>query len=585
MNAAVFSAFLNLLYLAPTLYMLQVYDRVVPTRGFATLGMLTLIFVGAVASLAMLDYVRTRLLVRASERLDLLLASSILDSMVRLSSKSGRAIGAVHLREFDIFRQTMTGMGVLALFDAPWAPIYVLVCFMIHPAIGAMALVGASVLMVMSWLNERGTSGPLKEANLRAQGAYSGIDMMLGASGVVESMGMRRAMVTRHMRERFEGNAIMLGASFKAAGYGSLVKAIRLLLQSLALGLGALLAIEQQISAGAIFAASLLISRALQPIELVNGAWKNLIHAHGAYRQIVELFERAGTEDPTTQLPTPKGDLLLEGVGVATPDRDRLLVGGVSFSLNAGELLGVIGPSGAGKSTLAKAIVGISPVVQGAVRLDGTELRNWSPDQLGRAIGYVPQEPGLFRGTIKENIARFNTELAPSGVLDEEVVRAAQLCGAHDFIVRLPRGYDTELGPGGSGLSVGQSQRIALARALLGSPVLVVLDEPNAALDADGEAQLSAAIEALRSRGVTLIVIAHRAGILANADKLLVMNGGRVEMFGERNQVLLRLNAPQSQSSPQSQPPGRPLAPPSVGTIKSGGAAAPVDKNTPETAE
>lgn len=549
-NAAIFSAFLNLLYLAPTLYMLQVYDRVVPTRGTVTLAMLTLIFIGAVATIALLDLVRTRLLVRASARLDRLMSSYILEALLQTSVSTNRARSAAVLREFDVFRQTMTGIGVLALFDAPWAPIYILVCFIIHPALGAMALVGAIILSVLSWLNERATSEPVKEANIRAQAAYSGIDLSLGSAGVIAALGMREAVVRRHLRERFEGTELTTDANFKSAGYSAFVKSIRLLLQSLALGLGALLAIEQQISAGAIFAASLLISRALAPIEQINGAWKNLIQSKAAYKQIVDLFERRGPVRTPTALPEPAGAIAVEGIAVTAPTNDRYLIAGVAFALNPGEMLGVIGPSGAGKSTLVKAMVGVLPVSQGAVRLDGADLRNWPQEQLGGAIGYVPQEPVLFRGTIKENISRFRTELFPGGALDEEVVRAAQLCGAHDFIVRLPQGYDTELGWGGAGLSVGQAQRVTLARALFGNPPVVILDEPNASLDAEGEARLSQAIEVLRQRKVTLVVVAHRAGILSTADKLLFMRNGRVELFGDRDTVLAQLNGAPPQSMP-----------------------------------
>lgn len=545
-NAAIFSAFLNILFLAPTLYMLQVYDRVVPTRGVVTLVMLTLIFVMAVAAIGLLDLARTRLLLRANARLDRLLAGAIIEALLKVSVNASGPRNAGTLREFDTFRQTVTGAGVLALFDAPWAPIYILVCFMIHPAVGALAVSGAVVLSLLSWLNERRTGPAVKAAISREQQAYSSIDLSLGASGVLSALGMSEAMVRRHLRERFEATDQVSRAGFTSAGYGAFVKAVRLLLQSLALGLGAFLAIEQQISAGAIFASSLLISRALAPIEMINGAWKNLLQARVAYLHVIELFERCGTNLNSTVLPEPRGHLSIENLCVAAPSNDRLLIGGVTFSLEPGELLGIVGPSGAGKSTLAKALVGILAPAQGAVRLDGTELANWSPEQLGSAFGYVPQEPLLFRGTIKENIARFKTELTEIGSQDREVVRAAQACGAHDFIVRLPKGYDTELGWGGAGLSVGQSQRITLARAMFGSPAVLVLDEPNAALDAEGEMHLTRALENLRQQGVTLVVVAHRAGILASADKLLVMRGGRMEIFGERTQVLARINGPQT---------------------------------------
>lgn len=543
-NAGLFSAFLNVLYLAPSIYMLQVYDRVVPTRGVLTLAGLTLIFIVAILSVGLLDLVRNRLLLRAGARLDQQLAGPIMEALLEVSTSRSGQVNAATLREFDVLRQTITGVGVLALFDAPWAPIYILVCFLIHPAIGFLCIGGAVVLSLLSWLSERSSSGSMKEAIRREQFAYSSLELSLGASGVIGALGMREAMVQRHLRERLEANGMVNRAGLKATRYNSTIKAARLLLQSLALGMGALLAIEQQISGGAIFASSLLIARALQPIELVNGAWKSLLQAAAAYGHIVELFGQRGDDRIATTLPAPRGAIGVENLGIAAPSRDRLLIGGVSFALEPGELLGVIGPSGAGKSTLARALVGILEPAQGAVRLDGSDLRNWPQAQLGQAIGYVPQEPVLFRGTIKENIARFATEGAATGALDEQVIRAAQLCGAHDFIVRLPQGYDTELGWAGGGLSVGQAQRIALARALYGDPVLIVLDEPNAALDAEGEMRLGTALDGLRRKGVTLVVVAHRAGILQSADKLLVLRGGRVEMFGERNEVVAQLNAP-----------------------------------------
>ncbi|TCM17980.1 ATP-binding cassette subfamily C protein [Novosphingobium sp. PhB165] len=544
LNAGLFSAFLNVLYLAPSVYMLQVYDRVVPTRGVPTLIGLTLIFIVAILSVGLLDLVRNRLLLRAGARLDQLLAGPIMEALLEMSATRVGQVNAATLREFDLLRQTITGVGVLALFDAPWAPIYIFVCFLIHPAIGALCIGGAVVLSLLSWLSERSSSRAMKEAIRREQYAYSSLELSLGAAGVIGALGMREAMVRRHLRERLDATGMVNRAGLKATRYNSAIKAARLLLQSLALGLGALLAIEQQISGGAIFASSLLIARALQPIELINGAWKNLLQAGAAYAHIVELFSLRGESPAVTALPSPRGAIAVENLGVAAPSRDRLLVGGVGFALEPGELLGVIGPSGAGKSTLAKALVGILEPAQGTVRLDGSDLRNWPPQQLGQAIGYVPQEPVLFRGTIKENIARFETENAAEGTLDEKVVQAAQLCGAHDFIVRLPQGYDTELGWAGGGLSMGQAQRIALARALYGDPVVVVLDEPNASLDAEGEMRLGAALDSLRRKGVTLVVIAHRAGILQTADKLLVLRGGRVEMFGERSEVVARLNAP-----------------------------------------
>jgi ATP-binding cassette subfamily C protein len=551
-QAAIFSALLNLLYLVPSIYMLQVYDRVVPTRGLTTLTMLTMIFVFAIATVAGLDYLRSRLLVRASARLDRLLSASIMSALMRTGAQTPKSSAA--LRDFDQFRQTITGVGVLALFDAPWAPIYVLVCFMLHPSLGALAILGAGVLLFFSWRNEKATHLPLKEANKAATMAYTGIEGSIGAAGVVKALGMRDALITRHLHERELSLSIQSRASFDSAFYMSTIKGLRLLLQSLALGLGAWLAVEQQISGGAIFAASLLVSRALAPIELVMGAWKSIIQARNAHDTLVELFDEAGPTPVTTQLPDPKGRIDVEHVQVASPAMDRLILNDISFQLEAGEVLGVVGPSGAGKSTLVRAIVGATPTHRGAIRLDGASIADWPEQQLTRAIGYVPQEASLFRGSIKDNIARFQTELAADpAAVDAEVVRAAMMCGAHEFILNLPQAYETQLGWGGSGLSVGQSQRIALARALYGRPKVLVLDEPNANLDARGEAHLMQALAKAAEEGTTVIIVAHRTGMLANVNKLLVMRDGRVQLFGTKEEVaqrLAKLSAPASPPAP-----------------------------------
>ena len=542
-QAAIFSAFLNLLYLAPTLYMLQVYDRVIPSRGGTTLLSLTLIFVWAAATIALLDLARTRLLGAVSARLDRLMARDITDALVRVASLPGSGRNASALRDFDGLRATLTGIGVLALFDVPWSPIYILACTLLHWALGLMALVGCVLLGTLSWLAERATKEAATTANRHAQMNFMAIDGTLASAGVISALGMREAMVRRHTRDRAGATSMIAKANHQSAAYTSYVKALRLLMQSLALGLGAFLAINQQISPGAIFAASLLVSRALAPIEMVTGAWKGLVQARASYGSLIELFNLRGDLREPTRLPEPEGQLSIENLSVPSPARDRLLLQGVNFSLNAGDMLGVIGPSGAGKSTLVKAMVGVLPTVAGTVRIDGAALADWPEDQLARALGYVPQEPTLYKGTIKENISRFDAEMGvPREQIDAEVVRAAQMCGAHEFILRLPQGYDTELGWGGAGLSGGQAQRITVARALYNSPRLLILDEPNSNLDAEGEAALSAALRRLKDDGVTIVIVAHNAGILNHVDKLLVIRDGRMELFGSRSAVVARIS-------------------------------------------
>lgn len=540
-HAALFSALLNLLYLAPSLYMLQVYDRVVPTRGVMTLGMLTLIFLAAVATLGVLDLLRTRLLIRASARLDRLLGPALIGTLLQAPNAQGQ--GGVLLREFDRLRQTITGLGMIALFDAPWSPIYMLVCFLLHPALGVMAVACSAILLLLTFLNERGTKALIQDASAAQQHGYQRVDASLAAAGVVRALGMQPGLVRLHLRDRQLAQALQMRAAFVGARYLTLTRTVRIAMQSLALGLGALLAIEQRISGGTIFAASLLIARALAPIEGITAAWRNMIQARTAYGALLGLFDAAGPTSGQTRLPEVRGDVAAERLSVADPEGARLVLHGIDLRIAAGEMVGVIGPSGAGKSTLVRALVGAQPAAAGAVRIDGAALADWPAEQLAAAIGYVPQEPTLFGGTIKQNIARFRSAEGSEGAtLDAEVIRAARQCGAHDFILRLPQAYDTRLGWNGAGLSVGQAQRIALARALFGRPRVLVLDEPNASLDAQGEAQLSAALAEQKRAGVTIIVVAHRTGILAASDKLVVLRDGRLEMFDTREAVVRQLS-------------------------------------------
>jgi PrtD family type I secretion system ABC transporter len=541
--AAVFSALLNVLFLAPTIYMLQVYDRVVPTRGVLTLVMLTLVLFLALGSLALLDMVRARLLVRAGVRLDRQLAGAILDATLALPT-GGDILTKQAMREFDVLRQTMTGGGVIALFDAPWVPLYILVCFLLHPVLGVVALAGGATLLGLTWLNEKATRTRMRDANEAANHAYLSQEYSAAGSDVVRSLGMRQAMVRRHLMEREESAERQTEANFAGGGYMAATKFARSFLQSLALGVGAWLAVEQKISAGSIFAASLLVSRALAPIEQVLGAWKSFIHARGAWRTLNELLAQAGPALSLTQLKPPTGKLEVGRLTVLNAARDGAILQGVSFKAEAGEIIGVIGASGAGKSTLMRMIAGASKPDQGDIRFDGAEMADWDPERLARFIGYMPQDSLLFAGTVKENIARFRNYLdedAPGGI-DAMVIEAAEACGAHDMILRLPQGYDTVLGWGGRGLSAGQAQRIALARALFGEPRLLILDEPNAHLDMDGEVQLAAALNRLRDKGVTTLVVAHRAGVLAIVDKLMVLRDGRMEAFGARDEVVQRIN-------------------------------------------
>lgn len=541
--AAGYSGLLNLLYLAPTLYMLQVYDRVVPTRGKLTLVFLTLVLGAALATLSILDYLRSRLLVRASARLDHRLSGPIL-KMLLSTPRLGAPSAQSAMREFDTLRQAMTGTGILALFDAPWTPVYVMICFLLNPLLGAVALVGVLVLLGLTALNEHATKGRLEAASDASNQAYTAQEFSRNASPVIAALGMRDALIARHLRGRARSIRLQAEASFYAGRYLTLSRFFRLLLQSLALGVGAFLAIEGKISPGAVFAASLLVTRAIAPTEQIIGAWKSLSQARTAYRHLEKLFAANPSESPRTALPQPSGRLQVQNLTVASPDGAAILRG-LSFQTTAGEIIGIIGPSGAGKSTMVRALVGASTPHQGAIRIDDADVRDWAPEQLARHIGYLPQDSGLMEGTIKENISRFRTELEEDvQALDEKVVAAAMLCGAHEMILSLPKAYDTRLGFGGGGLSAGQAQRVALARALFDDPALVVLDEPNAHLDVEGEACLIETLQKIKARGATVLVVAHRTGVLEAVDQIMLMRGGQIEAFGPRDTIVQRRRSP-----------------------------------------
>jgi ATP-binding cassette subfamily C protein len=393
--------------------------------------------------------------------------------------------------------------------------------------------------------NERTTKTRAQDAGKAMSAAYAAQEAAAMNSEVVRAMGMRGALRERQLSERRNGLALSARAQFTGGQFAAATKFMRLFLQSAALGLGAWLAVERQISAGAIIAASVLLSRAVQPIELVVGAWNGIVQARTAWAGLVDLFASTGDQDRArTLLPTPTGLLTLEGVGVRAQGRENPLLRHVAFALQPGESLGVIGPSGAGKTTLARVIAGAMEPDAGKVRLDQADYATWDPERLARHVGYLPQDSILFAGTIKENISRFEGSLEnPPADVDAKAVKAAQAAGCHEMILKLPQGYDTPLGAGGRGLSAGQSQRVALARALYGDPCLVIFDEPNSHLDADGETALAKALAGLKARGATVVLIAHRTGVLQNVDKLLVLRDGAVEGLGPRDEIAARLQA------------------------------------------
>lgn len=544
--AMVFSALVNILYLAPTLYMLQVYDRVVPTGSGLTLIYITLVIAYALATLSLLDHVRMRLLIRVGLRLDRLLSAEILSRLLaRARGGPASAMVGQAMREFDVFRQSLSGAAALAIMDLPWAPIYVAVAFIMHPVLGIITVIGAAILVAISILNQRATRARLQAANQANTIAYVSQDSIAQNAETVRALGMRRALVNRQEAERSVGLQLTAEAQFLGGKYSSVTKFVRLFLQSIALGAGAWLAVKHQISSGSIIAASVLMTRALQPIEQLVGNWALFMQGRTAYENLCRLFTDTEADDPLrTRLPAPSGRLQLERVVTRVPGGNDALLKNVSFSVDPGNILGIIGPSGAGKTTLARVMSGAIPPDMGTVRVDGAATSDWDPDNLARYIGYLPQNPALLAGTVKENISRFaGWGGGDPDEIDKLTVEAAQSAGVHEMILRLPFGYDTRLGPMGAGLSAGQAQRIALARALYNGPSIIVLDEPNSALDAQGEAALTRALKEAKARGAAIIIIAHRAGVLNIADQLLLLREGVVDQWGPRADVVAYLSA------------------------------------------
>lgn len=541
--AAGFSALVNLLYLTPTIYMLQVYDRVVPTGGLTTLALVTVVAIFALATLATLDWLRTRILVRAGLRLDRKLADRILG---RLIDAPGKASGAQALREFDAVRGAVSGQGVIALFDAPWTPIYLGACFLLHPAIGLLTLCGTLVLITLAVMNERDSRPLLNRAHGAGIEAYAAQQAVTEQAEVVRALGMRRAGIARQVDQRRVAADRQAEAQLTGGRYTGAIKFLRLFLQSASLGLAAWLAVTGDLSPGSIIAASVLLTRAVAPIELLVGAWPSLVAARAGWTTLIDLFSGTAEVDrPVTALPAPRGRLAVEALSVRLPGTEAPQLRGATFGLEPGQTLGVIGPSGSGKTTLARALAGALKPTAGTVRLDGADYDAREGDDLARFIGYLPQSPSLFAGTIKDNISRFAEAVGtPAAEVDRLAVSAAQSAGAHEMILRLPQGYDTPLGPYGAGLSAGQAQRVALARALYGDPVLLVLDEPNSNLDQDGEAALMGAVKDAAARGAAVVIVAHRAGVLARVDRLLMLNGGAVVAEGPRETVLAQARGP-----------------------------------------
>jgi len=535
---ALFSFSINMLLFISPLYMLQIYDRVLPSRSEMTLLMLSMLVAFVLLTVGALEWIRTQVLVRAGVRIDGMLNRRIFSAVFHVSAGGSAGGTADRLRDFDSVREFFTGAGFLAFLDAPWAPIFIGVCFIMHPWLGVLALVGSIILLCLAIANELLTRKILGEAGRESMFANNFVESSLRSSEAVHAMGMMPGITERWLEKRGRTLLLQAAASDRAGLLVSTTKFIRMLLQSAIFGLGAYLAIQHAITPGAMIAASIIMGRALAPVEVAVGQWRQFINARVAYDRLKKLLEAVPDKVEPMRLPKPLGALEADRVLATPPGSRTLVLKGVNFALQAGESLGIIGPSAAGKSTLARVLVGFWPIASGKVRIDGSDLQNWSREQLGPQIGYLPQDVALFDGTVAENIARF-------GPIDPQaVVGAAQRAGVHDIILRLPDGYETRIGAGGSALSGGQRQRIGLARALYGDPALVILDEPNSNLDTSGEQALLEALAYLRERNATVIVITHRMNVLAAVTKVLVLKDGLVEAIGPRDQVLASVTRP-----------------------------------------
>ena len=529
----VFSLVINLLVLASPLYMMQVYDRVLASRSHDTLIALTVLVVGLLLFMGLLELVRSRVLVRVGARVDGLLSARVVDAVLRRALARGGADGDAPLADLKSLREFLSGQGPFAFFDAPWVPIYLAVIFVMHPLLGYVATAGAVLLFAIALLNELSTRGALSRAARQAGRSDDLADAGRRNAEALKAMGMEPRLLRRwqglHRKAlRFQGTA-----SDRAGAFSAATKSIRLILQAAILGVGAALVIEQAISAGVMIAASIIMARALAPVEQALGNWRGFVAARAAYHRLSRLLAAFPREPEPLRLPDAASRLHVDRVLAGAPGIPQPILAGLDFSLSAGEALGVIGPSASGKSTLARLLVGVWRPRSGAVRLDGVALDQWHPQDLGRQIGYLPQDIELFDGTVAENIARFAEEMDP-----EAVITAARAANLHEVVARLPEGYNTRIGESGQRLSGGQRQRLGLARALYGDPFLVVLDEPNANLDHDGDLALAEAIAGLRARGRIVVVMTHRPSIIDCVDKLLVLQDGRQRAFGPRDEVL-----------------------------------------------
>jgi ATP-binding cassette subfamily C protein len=537
---ALFSGMSNILMLTGALFMLEVYDRVLPSRSLPTLVALLILAAGLYFALGLIDLIRGRILVRVGNSLDEALSARVYDAIVRLPLKAGnKGEGLQPLRDLDSVRMFLSGYGPVALFDLPWMPVYLAICFVFHTYIGLAALVGAIVLVTLTIVTELFTRRPTRSATQFAMARNTLTEASRRNAEAITAMGMSGRIASRWNELNRKYVTSNRQASDVAGGLGAISKVLRMLLQSSILAVGAYLVINQQSTAGIIIAGSILGARALAPVDLAIANWRGFVGARQAWHRLSRLLGLLPPQVTPMPLKPPMSGIVVQNAAVAPPGEHKIVCQDVNFSLDAGKAVGVIGPTASGKSSLARMLVGVWSPARGTVRLDGATIDQWSPEALGRHIGYLPQDVELFAGTVAQNIARFEEPPDP-----EAVIAAAQAAGVHNLIINLPDGYDTQVGDHGSALSAGQGQRVALARALYRDPFLVVLDEPNSNLDSEGDEALTKAILNVRARNGIVVVIAHRPSAIAGVDYILVMAKGRQQQFGPKDEVLNKVLQP-----------------------------------------
>ncbi|WGU39701.1 type I secretion system permease/ATPase [Phenylobacterium sp. NIBR 498073] len=534
-----FSLVSNLLYLALPIFTFQIYGRVLSSYSVPTLLVLTFMVMLAFLISGLIDDFRAKVLINYGVIMDQRVSGRVFSALFDTVIRGNPSARSQALRDLDSFRQMLTGPAFGTMFDLPWMPVFMIVLLIIDPIIGLVTIGGAVLLFLITLFQDRATRPALKEANEAALRSYAFTDAALRNGEVVRAMGMVEPLGSRWATFRSVTMERSASASERASVISNISKFVRQAIQVLIIAIGAYLVVKGKIHSGLLFANMILAARALQPIERLVGSWDALTNGYRSYQRLNSLFADYRPSKASTTLPKPLGQLSVEGVNFAPQGATRFVLQGVNFKIEPGEMLGIIGPSGAGKSSLARLMVGIWQPNSGNVRLDGADVYSWDRSDFGRHVGYLPQDTELFSGSIRDNIARFRAD-----VDDEQVVRAAQVAGVHQLILRLPSGYDTDLGESGHVLSAGQRQRVGLARALLGNPRLIVLDEPNAALDAEGEEALVKALDALKAGGSTIVIVSHKPSVFRSADKMLMLRDGRMEMFGPREQVMARVVQP-----------------------------------------